>query len=219
MHNPTDVVVLCLDGSEESLHAGKVALSLVRPGHFRFVLASVVPDLDAAYITGVDPMVPMAPDPELLEVVKLRRQQTEELLAQGAAALDLPDADRLVLAGPAGPALAEFARQENPALLVTGARGFNDARDSGVGAVPNHLVRKASCPVLVVRGDAKVDESGPVLICVDGSEHARHAALSVTPLLPASVPMTLATVAAKSPPTAPAATGYESRHYRRREAE
>jgi nucleotide-binding universal stress UspA family protein len=204
-----NAIVFCLDGSDESLHAANVALSLVDQTQHRFVLATAVPDIESAFVTGIDPIVPMAPDAQLLDVAEQRRQRAAELLEAASEQLGLPLAERAVLAGPAGPALRDYARQTHSDLLVTGARGFYDARNSGVGDVPDYLVRRAPCPVLVIRGDAQSDQPGPVLVCVDGSEHAQHAAKAVVPMLPAQVTVQLVTVAADSPVVVPDETGYE----------
>ncbi|MCB0914475.1 MAG: universal stress protein [Actinobacteria bacterium] len=213
------VIVLCLDGSDESVTAARVALELTEPGSYRFTLATAVPDIESAYVTGIDPIVPMAPDAQLVEVVEQRRERAAEMLEAAAAQLGLPEANREVLFGLAGPALREYAREHQPALLVTGARGFNDTRRSGVGEVPDYLVRRAPCPVLVVPADIQADRNGPVLVCVDGSEHARHAALTVVPLLAAGADVELVTVAAEAPVVVPDETGYEILSERKWEAE
>lgn len=219
MPDTSNVIVLCLDGSEESMHAAQIAMSLVEPDQFRFVLAYVVPDIESAYVVGMDPIAPVVPDPQFMELAEQRRAQAGVMLEDAAGHLGLPAAERVVLSGPPGPALSDYARAEHPALLVTGARGAQDLRSSGVGEVPDYLVRRAPCPVLVVRIDAKVNDAGPVLVCVDGSEHARHAALAVVPLLPAHVPLQLVTVAAHSPTSEPGETGYQMLADRKWEAE
>lgn len=219
MPSSNDLVVCCLDGSAESLRAARVALTLIDRSRYRVALASVVPDFDAAYITGIDPIVPVTAGAESVELVQERQQQAADLLAHAAAELGLPDAQQLVLAGPPGPILREYAREEHPALLVTGARGLDESDRPGVGEVPDYLVRKAPCPVLVVRADAVENDEGPVLVCTDGSEHAHHAAVSVIPLLPAEIAVQIVTVAAKAPPAKPHETGYDMMTDRKWEGE
>lgn len=218
MSRPANLVVLCVDGSQESLRAARVALTLVDRQRYRFALATAI-DVDTAYLTGIDPLVPMTPNVELLDVVAQRQDQAGELLSRAAEQLGLIEPETVLLSGPAGPALRTYAREEHPALIVVGARGLYDSARAGVGSVPDYLLRRAPCPVLVVRAEAVVDNTGPVLVCVDGSAHARHAAEAVTPVLPNDVPLQLVTVAAAAPAASPDETGYAMMTDRRWEDE
>lgn len=58
----------------------------------------------------------------------------------------------LVWTGDAGPAIVEAAAAEGADLVVVGSRGRNRVERFVLGSVSDHVVRHATCPVLIVRG-------------------------------------------------------------------
>lgn len=57
----------------------------------------------------------------------------------------------LVWAGEPGPAIVEAAGAESADLVVVGSRGRNRVERFVLGSVSDHVVRHATCPVLIVR--------------------------------------------------------------------
>lgn len=57
----------------------------------------------------------------------------------------------LVWQGEPGPALVEAAASEEVDLIVVGSRGRNRVERFVLGSVSDHVVRHATCPVLIVR--------------------------------------------------------------------
>lgn len=58
----------------------------------------------------------------------------------------------LVWEGDPGPAIVEAADAEHADLVVVGTRGRNRVERAVLGSVTDHVVRHATCPVVVVRG-------------------------------------------------------------------
>lgn len=65
-------------------------------------------------------------------------------------------------------------RSEHAQLLVVGSRGHGGFVDALIGSVSAAVAMRASCPVVVVRGDGKAD-SGPVVVGVDNSRGSETA--------------------------------------------
>lgn len=57
----------------------------------------------------------------------------------------------LVWEGEPGPAIVEAAASEEADLVVVGTRGRNRVERMVLGSVSDHVVRHATCPVLIVR--------------------------------------------------------------------
>ena len=73
---------------------------------------------------------------------------------QEALGIDLPEADRLLLATRLGPIDAQiiaYADEQSIDLIVIGTHGRRGIAHALLGSVAEAVVRKASCPVLTVR--------------------------------------------------------------------
>jgi nucleotide-binding universal stress UspA family protein len=57
--------------------------------------------------------------------------------------------------GNPGTELELFARDVGATVLVVGSRGRGGLKRALLGSVSDHLVRRAPCPVLVVREDVE----------------------------------------------------------------
>ncbi|MFF2545324.1 universal stress protein [Kitasatospora sp. NPDC058063] len=67
---------------------------------------------------------------------------------------------------PTDPAEALEAAANSAGLLVLGSRGLGAVRGFLVGSVSHEVLRRASCPVVLVRAEA-VESDGPVLVGLD----------------------------------------------------
>jgi nucleotide-binding universal stress UspA family protein len=149
------VVVLCVDGSEASIGAAATGLARLAPAARTFVV-TVVDAGDPTLVTGVSGAAGGTMTPEqLVELEDLRTREGEVLLQEAAAALDLAEAERHVLMGHPGTELELFARDAGATVLVVGSRGRGGLKRALLGSVSDHLVRRAPCPVLVVREDVE----------------------------------------------------------------
>ena len=149
------VVVLCIDGSEDSIEAARTGLARLAPGG-RIILATVVDAGDPTLLVGASGVAGGTMTPEQFdEMTELNRRDGEAVLAEAAASLDLPDAEHRVLAGGAGPELSILADEVDATVLVVGSRGRGAIKRALLGSVSDHLVRNAGCPVLVVRDEVE----------------------------------------------------------------
>jgi nucleotide-binding universal stress UspA family protein len=149
------VVLLCVDGSDDAQAAASTGLARLAPGG-RIVLATVVDAGDPTLLSGVGGVAGGTMTPDQFEAMgEVRREEGEALLAQAAAALDLPDAERVVLAGGAGIELSLLAKDLGATVIVVGSRGRGGIKRALLGSVSDHLVRHAPCPVLVVRDEVE----------------------------------------------------------------
>jgi nucleotide-binding universal stress UspA family protein len=115
-------------------------------------LATVVDAGDPTLLSGVGGVAGGTMTPEQFEEMgEVRRRAGEHLLAEAAAALDLPDAEQRVLSGGPGTELELLAREIGATVVVVGSRGRGGIKRALLGSVSDHLVRNAPCPVLVVR--------------------------------------------------------------------
>jgi nucleotide-binding universal stress UspA family protein len=144
------VVLLCVDGSEDSLAAASTGLARLAPG--RVVLATVVDAGDPTLLSGVGGVAGGTMTPEQFEEMgEVRRSAGARVLDDAAAALGLPDAERQVLTGGPGIELCLLADEIGATVVVAGSRGRGAIKRALLGSVSDHLVRNAPCPVLVVR--------------------------------------------------------------------
>ncbi|MEQ2006667.1 MAG: universal stress protein [Limisphaerales bacterium] len=70
----------------------------------------------------------------------------------------LPNARTELRPGQPAEAIAEFARVMQAELLVIATHGRTGLARALLGSVAEHVVRRATCPVLVVRSDATAEE-------------------------------------------------------------
>ena len=137
--NRVSAVGVAYDGAPESRRALAMAARLASTTGARLVLIGAIelpPYAGPALATAwdVEPAV---------------REALEDDMREAAHQLAVADAETVVVDGPAGPAVAEAAR-DRVDLLVTGSRGYGPLRTVLVGSVSRHLVDNAHCPVLVV---------------------------------------------------------------------
>ncbi|MGV3488490.1 MAG: universal stress protein [Tuberibacillus sp.] len=56
-----------------------------------------------------------------------------------------------VVSGSPGPAITEFANENNIDLIVMGSRGLGSVKAFFLGSVSHYVVQTAKCPVLIVK--------------------------------------------------------------------
>lgn len=56
-----------------------------------------------------------------------------------------------ILHGVPGPSMVEFANKQNYELVVIGSRGLNTPQEMVLGSVSHKVVKRAECPVLIVK--------------------------------------------------------------------
>jgi nucleotide-binding universal stress UspA family protein len=127
------------DFSAPSNHAWRLACCLARDHGAKLILAHVRPLSTTLYAT-----TSMIPD-ELSEMQV--RQQLQDVWPTDSKLT----VDRYLLDGDPSEALVEFL-EENPAdLVVMGSHGRTGITAFVMGSVASDLVRRAPCPVLIVK--------------------------------------------------------------------
>jgi len=138
----------CIDGSERALRAVGAGLAVLDPAGTP-VVVTVVEPVDPTLVMGTG-LAAGTMSPEAYEAMRTARlREAEELVAAGAAALGIGDAETRILQGPAGPAICDHARDTGAAAIVIGSRGHGGLRRAILGSVSDHVVRHAPCPVVV----------------------------------------------------------------------
>ena len=139
------LIVVGVDGSEQSRRAASVAAALARARHAKLVIATVVRPPEGWWgIVGSPPTAEALGD-------SLSDAQ-RDVLDTTIAAVDLDDVDYETREeiGDASSLLIEVCEEIDADLLVVGRRGSGLLRRMVVGSVANHLVHEAPCPVIVV---------------------------------------------------------------------
>ena len=143
-----DLAVLCTDGSELSITALAAGLGVVRP-ELQPIVVSVLEPSDTSLLTGTG-MAGGTMSPEAFTRLEAERaSEAADVVARVATALGLEGARTEVLSGQAGPAICTFAEGEGAAVIVVGTRRHGGLRRAVLGSVSDHVVRNASCPVVV----------------------------------------------------------------------
>jgi len=146
---PIHVILHPTDFSEQSHHAFRLACALARDHGSRLVLLHVVPPPVAMAGEG---LVLPAPDPADEGVWHLLHQ------------LDVPTgilALRQVEQGDAAGEILRVAEEVNADLIVMGTHGRTGLPRLLMGSVAEKVLRRALCPVLVVKAPFPVTESVP----------------------------------------------------------
>jgi nucleotide-binding universal stress UspA family protein len=148
-------IVLCTDGSDLSIDSLRAGLELLPSGSVPIV-ATVVRPIDWGAIHGTGFAGALVDDAGFEAATDALRHDAEEVLATTAERLDLRSAERALLWGEPGPELCRIAEERQANAILIGTRGHGGFRRALLGSVSDHVVRNATCPVVVAspRGEA-----------------------------------------------------------------
>jgi len=135
-------ILLAVDGSENSLRAAEEAVKIA--------------SLDKQCVI------------EIVYIVNFTKSRSEVLHAQGKEELELSRRKKLesvekllksheqsyrinIMHGEPGPTIVEYANKEQFDLVVIGSRGLNSLQEMVLGSVSHKVVKRANCPVLIVK--------------------------------------------------------------------
>jgi nucleotide-binding universal stress UspA family protein len=160
--------IIATDGSPPARAAVETAVAFPWPSRSNAhgVLSRATPVL-----TDASPAVWGA----LLDAARAEARRAERRLRRR-----WPDAEVTVTDAPPVPAILGLARKLRARTIVLGSRGLGAVGRLLLGSVSRTVVRRAPCPVLVVRGRARAPRR--FLIGIDGSPHARGAVAFVATL-------------------------------------
>ena len=146
-----DTIVVGVDGSECATAALEFAAgeAALRDARLRIVSIWELPAM--AYGGGYTPPL----DEQTFEAFRLSAEKIASDAAQTAKRLQpAVESEILVAEGQAAEVLLEQARDAT--MIVVGNRGRGGFASLLLGSVSHQVVHHASCPVIVVHGDARV---------------------------------------------------------------
>jgi nucleotide-binding universal stress UspA family protein len=142
------LIVLCADGSEQSIAALRTGRELLAPDA-EMVVVTVVDPADPSLMTGTGFAGGTVSPETFTQIERDKEDEGRRILAETVTRLDLGGARTEMLRGHAGTALCEFAANESADAIVLGTRGRGGIKRAVLGSVSDHVVRHAPCPVIV----------------------------------------------------------------------
>jgi nucleotide-binding universal stress UspA family protein len=149
------------DFSRLSEAALPMATSIARDRHAELIILHVQ-EPPAAYAAGELYFGPMEPDTETI------RQALEQVRVSDPG---VPCIHHLVMGDPAKE-IIRLADDEDVDMIVMSTRGRTGLAHVLMGSVAEKVVRRANCPVLVVKSPAKKEHA--LGTTKSGAEHANH---------------------------------------------
>lgn len=146
-------IIISTDGSERCLHSVAAGLALLTSEdgttRHKILLVTVMESVDAALLTGTGFAGGTVSPEEFDALERAAVEGGNEVLAATAEALDIAEAEQVMLRGEAGFAITKLAQERDAAAIVVGTRGRGAFRRALLGSVSDHIVRNSHCPVIV----------------------------------------------------------------------
>jgi nucleotide-binding universal stress UspA family protein len=164
MNAPVGPVLIAYDGSAAAHRAVADAAKLM--GSCRMLVVTVWEE-GLAYATPVMPpdgmiMEPMVEPGVALDVDRELHRQAERVSRQGADLARSLGVDAVPLATPTDGSvprtILHVARERQAAAIVVGSRGLSGLRARLEGSTSKHVLKHASCPVIVVHEPDERDD-------------------------------------------------------------
>lgn len=146
---PIDTILVPVDFSENAIHAVDYAIRLAGAFHSRVVLVHVY-HFPVELLTDWSAYGTLVGSSEILEGLRKDREEQMNALAREKARPGLSLETR-VLEGTPFSEIVKAARAEGANLIVMGTRGLTGIRHILIGSTAERVVRKAPCPVLVLK--------------------------------------------------------------------
>lgn len=135
-------ILLAVDGSDHSIRAAKQAVKIAAPSPDAQVTIVFVADYDNAKYE----VLHSGSSIELDLKRRKKLQPIEEKLATENIKYKVE-----ILHGTPGPVIVEYANKEKFDILIIGSRGLNGLQEMVLGSVSHKVVKRANCPVLLVK--------------------------------------------------------------------
>lgn len=150
-------IVLATDGSAAAAAALETALEIARGTGDRIAAITVWQALQGDFGLAY-PSTAMLDD--LLDAERDHAESALREAAERATAAGVPIETRLATGDPAD-RICAYAREIGARVIAMGTHGYSPVASLLVGSVSGAVIRRAPCPVLVVREpEAKKDEPG-----------------------------------------------------------
>lgn len=144
MASDTSCIVVACDGSDQSLHAAKMAANLAKATGQSLKLLTVFPGskVERLVISGVWPT-------ELEEEAKDYGRKVFDAVKEAVSGIAEPT-DEVLLKGEPAHEIIEYLEANPGTHLVMGRRGHSTVRSLTLGSISEKVVRHANGPVTVV---------------------------------------------------------------------
>jgi nucleotide-binding universal stress UspA family protein len=143
-------ILLCTDGSDESLGALAAGLDLLGR-HHDLALVTVLDAPDEGALAGSGHAGPELSPEEFDDRVARAGTSAEAVIDSAQRELALAHYERHILRGDPGPAICQLAVELSARAIVLGSRGRGGLRRAFLGSVSDQVVRNAPCSVIVTR--------------------------------------------------------------------
>lgn len=135
-------ILLAVDGSSHSIRAAKEAMKIAENNPESQITLVYVAD----HANAKNDVLHSGSSAELELQRRKKLQPVEETIASGNSKYRVE-----ILHGTPGPAIVEYANKEKFDILVIGSRGLNSLQEMVLGSVSHKVVKRANCPVLIVK--------------------------------------------------------------------
>ncbi|WP_033541946.1 universal stress protein [Planococcus sp. CAU13] len=135
-------ILVAADGSDHSLRAAKEAVRIAGANREAQITVVYVADHDNAK----NDVLHSGSSVELDLQRRKKLQPVEEAIAAENINYRVE-----ILHGIPGPAIVDYVNQEGFDILVIGSRGLNSLQEMVLGSVSHKVVKRADCPVLIVK--------------------------------------------------------------------
>lgn len=135
-------ILIAADGSDNSVRAANEAVKLARMSTDTFIEVLLVIDPDR-----IRDEVLHSTNHEEIEFYRQERLQPVLDVLSGAEL----QPKLTTVKGEPGPTIVKYADANNVDLIVIGTRGLNALQEFVLGSVSHKVVKRAHCPVLIVK--------------------------------------------------------------------
>lgn len=135
-------IMLAVDGSDNSLRAAQHCAAIAS----LLTQCTIEVVYVADYAKAKSEVLHAGFGTELQQVRRKRLEPIEELLMKHKLSYNIH-----MLHGEPAPTVVEFANKQKMDLVVIGSRGLNSLQEMVLGSVSHKVVKRANCPVLVVK--------------------------------------------------------------------
>ena len=146
-------ILLCTDGSDESLDALVAGVALLGPLH-AFVLVTVADVPDPEMLSGTGHAGAELTAEEFDLAVGRAHESARQVVTAAEARLGLDTVEARVLGGEPASAICGLAGELGARAIVIGSRGRGGLTRALLGSVSDYVVRHAPCTVVVTRANS-----------------------------------------------------------------
>jgi nucleotide-binding universal stress UspA family protein len=136
-------LLLAVDGSDQSLHAARVAGDLVNAIHSKTLWV----------VVAYEPIPSYLGEPNMQSAINARIRESQNILQRAMEAVGSTSSDvhtELIEGSPAE-AIIEVAKTRGSDVIIMGSRGLGRLSGLVLGSTSQKVVSHAPCPVLIVR--------------------------------------------------------------------